>query len=91
MNHDGGNPERIVEPLAGFSTDNPDWSPNGNALVYEQYDIGNGNRQIYRVNLNGDEPEKLTRKGANFFADWFDPAFALPVTAPTTSADNNVG
>jgi Tol biopolymer transport system component len=80
MNHDGGNPERIVEPLAGFSTDNPDWSPNGNALVYEQYDIGNGNRQIYRVNLNGGEPEKLTRKGINFFADWFDPAFALPVT-----------
>ena len=79
MNHDGENPERIVKPLAGFSTANPDWSPNGNALVYERYEQKNKTRHIYTVDLNGGEPEKLTRKGINFFADWFDPAFALPV------------
>ncbi len=81
MNDDGSGTERIVQPLAGFSTDYPDWSPNGNALVYERYDIDikSKNRHIYTVDLNGGEPKKLTGKGMNFFADWFDPAYALPV------------
>ncbi len=81
MNDDGSGTERIVQPLAGFSTDYPDWSPNGNALVYERYDIDikSKNRHIYTVDLNGGEPKKLTGKGINFFADWFDPAYALPV------------
>ena len=79
INSDGENPKLIVKPLAGFSTDNPDWSPDGNALVYEQYWLGNNNRHIYKVDLKGGEPKQLTRRGMNFFADWFDPAFALPV------------
>ena len=79
MDSGGNNPERIVNPLAGFSTAHPDWSPSGNILVYEGYDLQSNNRQIYTVDLNGGEPEKLTRKGINFFADWFDPAYALPV------------
>ena len=79
VNSDGNDPERIVQPLAGFSTGHPDWSPDGNALVYERYELRNNNRHIYTVDLNGGEPKKLTRKGINFFADWFDPAYALPV------------
>ena len=81
MNDDGSGTERIVQPLAGFSTDYPDWSPDGNALVYERYDIDikSKNRHIYTVDLSGGEPKKLTGKGMNFFADWFDPAYALPV------------
>ena len=79
MNDDGSGTERIVQPLAGFSTAHPDWAPDGNALVYERYDLKSNNRHIYTVDLNGGEPEKLTRKGINFFADWFDPAYALPV------------
>lgn len=81
MNDDGSETERIVQPLAGFSTDYPDWSPNGNVLVYERYDIDikSKNRHIYTVDLNGGDPRKLTGKGMNFFADWFDPAYALPV------------
>ena len=79
MNNDGNDPERIVRPLAGFSTAHPIWSPNGKALVYERYELGNNNRHIYTVDLNGGEPEKRTRQGVNFFADWFDPEFALPV------------
>ena len=79
MNDDGNEAERIVQPLAGFSTAHPDWSPDGNTLVYERYDLKSNNRHIYTVDLNGGEPERLTRKGINFFADWFDPAYALPV------------
>ena len=81
VNSDGDDAERIVKPLAGFSTAHPDWSPNGTALVYERYDLKSNNRHIYAVDLNGGEPKRLTRKGINFFADWFDPAFVtLPVT-----------
>ena len=79
MNDDGGETERILQPLAGFSTAHPDWSPDGNALVYERYDLKSNNRHIYTVDLNGGEPERLTRQGINFFADWFDPAYALRV------------
>ena len=79
MSNDGNDPARVVKPLAGFSTDYPDWSPDGNALVYERYELGNNNRHIYTLDLDGGEPKKLTRQGINFFADWFDPEFALPV------------
>ena len=79
MNDDGNEAERIVQPLAGFSTAHPDWSPDGNTLVYERYDLKSNNRHLYTVDLNGSEPERLTRKGINFFADWFDPAYALPI------------
>ena len=72
-------PEPVVNPRPGFSTAHPEWAPDGNALVYEQYRQRDNDRHIYRVDLSEREPEKLTTKGINFFADWFDPAFALPV------------
>ena len=76
---DGDNPEKVIGPPPGSSTSHPEWSPDGNELVYEQYKQQNNDRHIYVMNLNKREPEKLTRKGINFFADWFDPAYALPV------------
>lgn len=79
MESNGNNPERVVDPPPGFATAHPEWSPGGNELVYEQYKQQNNDRHIYIMNLNRREPEKLTRKGINFFADWFDPAYALPV------------
>ena len=79
MESDGDNPKKIVDPPPGFAAAHPEWSPSGNTLVYEGYDLQSNNRQIYTVDLNGGEPEKLTRKGINFFADWFDPEYALPV------------
>lgn len=77
MERNGDNPERIVDPPRGFAAAHPEWSPDGNALVYEQYKQQNNVRHIYIMNLDEREPEKLTSKGINFFADWFDPAYAL--------------
>ena len=79
MESNGDNPERVVDPPPGFAAAHPEWSPDGNELVYEQYKQQNNDRHIYITNVDTREPEKLTRKGINFFADWFDPAYALPV------------
>ena len=78
MNGDGTNPEAVAVPPPGFLADYPAWAPHGDALVYEQYDVNNS-RQLFTVNLKEGKPKNLTHKGINFFAHWFDPAFALPV------------
>ena len=55
------------------------WSPHGNELIYNKR-VG-GVRDLFKVTLDGGIPEQLThRQGDNFNADWFDPAFALPVS-----------
>ena len=79
MESNGNNPERVVDPPPGFAAAHPEWSPDGNELVYEQYKQQNNDRHIYITNVDKREPEKLTHKGINLFADWFDPAYALPV------------
>lgn len=79
MAGNGDNPEKVVDPPPGFAAAHPEWSPDGNALVYEEYKQQNNDRHIYITNVDKREPEKLTRKGTNFFSDWFDPVYALSV------------
>ena len=79
MESNGDNPESVVDPPRGFAAAHPEWSPDANALVYEQYKQQNNDRHIYITSMDKREPQKLTSKGINFFADWFDPAYALPV------------
>ena len=79
MESNGDHPERVVDPPPGFATAHPEWSPDANELVYEQYKQQNNERHIYITSVDTREPEKLTHKGINFFSDWFDPAYALPV------------
>ena len=79
MESHGDNLERVIDPPPGFAAAHPEWSPDGKELVYEQYKQQNNDRHIYITNVDTRESEKLTRKGINFFADWFDPAYALPV------------
>ena len=79
-NRDGSGHRKITDagdrPGAAF---NPTWSPHGNALIYNK-GVG-GVRDLFKVTLDGGTPEQLThRQGDNFNADWFDPAFALPVS-----------
>ena len=54
------------------------WSPHGNELIYDKSvrDV----RQLFKATLEGGVPEQLTHRGDNVNADWFDPAFALPVS-----------
>lgn len=79
MESNGDHPERVVDPPPGFATAHPEWSPDAHTLVYEQYKQQNNDRHIYITSVDKREPEKLTHKGINFFSDWFDPAYALPV------------
>ena len=76
-----GKPVRIVGEAGGRSTA-PAWSPQGDALVYQQ-EI-DGYIQLFKITLSNRARVQLTHTKfffqANTLADWFDPAFALPVS-----------
>ena len=59
-------------------TSNPAWAPQGDELVYVKQ-IREA-IHIFKIALGGGISEQLTHRGNNFEADWFDPAFALPVS-----------
>ena len=73
-NRDGSGLKQIVEA----KTSSPVWAPRGDELVYVKWD--RGDRQLFKIDFNGGISEQLTRRGDNFDADWFDPAYALPVS-----------
>ena len=79
VNRDGSGHRKIMDGEDDAPVYDPTWSPDGNALIYNKR-IG-GVRYLFKVALDGGVPEQLThRQGDNFRADWFDPAFALPVS-----------
>ena len=78
-NRDGSGLRKIIDAGEGMAAFNPSWSPDGNELIYNK-GIG-GVRDLFKVAVDGGAPERLThRQGDNFKPDWFDPAFALPVS-----------
>ena len=52
----------------------PELSPDGSEVVYTQ------GPQIFKVDVNSGLRTLLTNFGLNFGGDWFDPAYALPVS-----------
>ena len=54
------------------------WSPHGNELIYGKRDRAIS--QLFKIAAEGGVPEQLTHRGSNSGAEWFDPAFALPVS-----------
>ena len=78
VNRDGTELQQIIEE--GKRAVEPVWSPRGNALIYSQLDKNNM-QQIFKVTLGGGAPVQLTSPNfRHFVGDWFDPAFALPVS-----------
>ena len=79
VNRDGSGLRKLIDPENGTAAFNPTWSPDGNALIYNK---GTGGvRDLFKITLDGGVPKQLTHRwGDNFNADWFDPAFALPVS-----------
>lgn len=77
VNRDGSGLKEIVAGDDGAAF-NPTWSPRGDELIYDKpiREV----RQLFKIASGGGIPEQLTHRGANFDADWFDPAFALPVS-----------
>lgn len=78
INRDGTGLTQIIEE-AGPRATSPVWSPRGDALLYKR-SAGNRSYQIFKMSLDGGEPERLTDIGWNHLGDWFDPAYALPVS-----------
>ncbi len=74
VNRDGSGLKQVVDA----KTSAPVWSPQGDELVYVKQ--VRKVRQLFKIALGGGTSEQLTHRGDNFNADWFDPAFALPVS-----------
>ena len=81
MNSDGSGFKKLVAE-AGPKASRPAISPNGEEVLYTQ-EI-NGLLQIFKVDVNSGVHTQLTHIGhffqANSGGDWFDPAYALPVS-----------
>lgn len=80
LNRDGTSLQELVrEP--GVGTAAPVWSPNRDALVYRGRLKQIRQTHVFKITLGGREVEQLTAIGIwNVPGDWFDPAFALPVS-----------
>ena len=79
INRDGTGLQQVIAEGIGRES-SPVWSPHGDTLLYTQY-IKGAKMQIFKVGLDGGEPVQLTDPMFwHFTGDWFDPAFALPVS-----------
>ncbi len=80
-NRDGTGLEQLVDE-AGPKAVNPKLSPNGKEVLYTQ-EI-KGALQIFKLDISSGVQTQLTHIGgifqANSGGDWFDPAYALPVS-----------
>ena len=80
VNRDGKKLEKIVENVRRMVV----WSPDGKELLYKKRI--EGQIQLVKINLDSRISTPLasagpiTRHGQNTGWDWFDPAFALPVS-----------
>ncbi|MCE2416670.1 PD40 domain-containing protein [Candidatus Poribacteria bacterium] len=74
VNRDGTGLVQLVGE-AGPDASDPVWSPQGDALLYIHED-----RQIFKIGVDEKQVEQLTHIGVNYLGDWFDPAYALPVS-----------
>ena len=81
VNRDGTGLTQIVDE-AGPEVTSPVWSPQGDTLLYAQdSEAARRSLQIFKIVLGEEQPEQLTDIGIwNTPKDWFDPAYALPVS-----------
>ena len=83
INRDGTGLNQIV-PEGGLRAINPVWSPDGSTLLYQQLimdEVLEKRRwQIFKVAAIGGESLKVGPLGWYSLGNWFDPAFALPVS-----------
>lgn len=76
MNRFGGELKQLVHEK-GRKASWPAWSPDGDELLYQQL-FGN-QVQLFKISLHNGKTQKLTRRGHNFHAAWFNLA-GLPVS-----------
>ena len=76
VNRDGTGLRQLVDE-AGRHAGYPVLSPDGSQVLYTK---ANGPLQLFKVDVNSGIRTQLTRTVGDFDADWFDPAYALPVS-----------
>ncbi len=78
VNRDGTGLRQLVDKAGrdAWSPElwSPELSPDGSEVLYTQ------RPQIFKVDVNSGLRTLLTNFGQNFGGDWFDPAYALPVS-----------
>ena len=77
VNRDGTGLQQLIEE-AGPYAQYPVLSPNGEEVLYTR-EI-NGDFQIFKLDVNSGIRTQLTHISWNTGGDWFDPAYALPVS-----------
>ena len=77
VNRDGSGLKQLIDE-AGPYAQYPALSPHGEEVLYTQ--TKNGDFQIFKLNLNSGVRTQLTHIDWNTGGDWFDPAYALPVS-----------
>ena len=92
VNRDGTGLQQLVDE-AGEEARAPEISPNGDQVLYTQ-EI-NEQTQIFKVDVNSGIRTQLTHIGfprfGNSGGDWFDPAYALPVSPQPQSLTTSWG
>ena len=79
VNRDGTEFEAVLQK-PGLGAVSPVWSPRGDALLYTQR-VATLRSELFKVSLDGSPPQQLAHIGQwNHGGDWFDPAYALPVS-----------
>ncbi len=83
INRDGTGLKQIV-PEGGLRAVSPVWSPDGSVLLYQQLIINKALEkkqwQIFKIAASGGASIEVGPPGWYSLGDWFDPAFALPVS-----------
>ena len=77
VNRDGTGLQQLVDE-AGEEAWAPEISPNGEQVLYTQQT--NGENQIFKLDVNSGIRTQMTHISRNIVDDWFDPAYALPVS-----------
>ena len=77
VNRDGTDLQQLVDEN-GPKAWSPELSPNGEELLYTQFI--NDRNQIFKVDINSGVRTQLTDNLWSFGGDWFDLAYALPVS-----------
>ena len=76
VNRDGTGLRQLVEE-AGRHAQYPELSPDGSEVLYTQ---GFAAFNVFKVDVNSGLRTQLTHTGGDTGGDWFDPAYALPVS-----------
>ena len=77
VNRDGSGLKQLIDE-AGPYAQYPALSPNGEEVLYTQ--SINGEHQVFKLDINSGAQTQLTHISWNTGGDWFDPAYALPVS-----------